>query len=377
MMLSKKTRHLMAVLAFAISAAHAYATETQPPLRSSLSDGNLTLVEGALFVIGLNAVIWGWALRSKLRRQTADIAMRAGDKARRNAQLEAKRNRILEDMNSSRPLNELVNAITEMVAFSLDWPFCWCEMANGARLGNAPSNEDRLRTIRHDIPARVGGTLGTLFAATEAGASVTEDETTVLEAGVRLATIAIETRKLYKDVIYRSEFDLLTDILNRNSLDRCLEELIEKAKPEGSIFGLVYIDLDEFKLINDFYGHHIGDLYLQEVSVRMKCQLRSGDMLARLGGDEFAALVPVVRSRAALEEIAQRLERCFDAPFAVEGYVLRGGASVGIAVYPEDGATPDSLVNAADAAMYVGKQTKRHQTEMPGKLQVALFKPEN
>ena len=117
--------------------------------------------------------------------------------------------------------------------------------------------------------------------------------------------------------------------MGATSLDRYLEQMIEKAKVEGSIFGLVYVDLDEFKQVNDFYGHHVGDLYLQEVSMRMKRQLRSGDMLARLGGDEFAALVPVVHGRAAIEEIAQRMERCFDAPFAVEGYVLRGGASGG------------------------------------------------
>jgi diguanylate cyclase (GGDEF)-like protein len=110
--------------------------------------------------------------------------------------------------------------------------------------------------------------------------------------------------------------------------------------------------------------------------MRMKRQLRSGDMLARLGGDEFAALVPVVRSRAAIEEIAQRLERCFDAPFAVEGYVLRGGASVGVALYPDDGTSSDSLLSAADAAMYVAKHTKRHGAEMPDRLQKALFKPE-
>jgi diguanylate cyclase (GGDEF)-like protein len=118
----------------------------------------------------------------------------------------------------------------------------------------------------------------------------------------------------------------------------------------------------------------VGDLYLHEVSMRMKRQLRTGDMLARLGGDEFAALIPVVRSRSALEEVAQRLERCFDAPFAVEGYILRGGASVGIAIYPDDGTTADSLLSAADAAMYVAKHTKRHKTEMPGQLQSALFK---
>jgi diguanylate cyclase (GGDEF)-like protein len=346
---------------------------------SLLSVGNLVRVVVMLLAIVLIVGVWGWILRMKVRHQTATITAHSENEARaerHNAQLEMKRSRILEDINSSRPMPELIDAITEMVAFSLDCPFCWCEMPDGVRLGNAPTNPEGLRTIRQDIPARAGGSLGTLFAATEAGEPRPQDETFALEAGIRLATLAIETRRLYKDLVYRSEFDLLTDIHNRFSLDRYLEQLFEKAKVEGSIFGLVYIDLDEFKQVNDFYGHHVGDLYLQEVSMRMKRQLRSGDMLARLGGDEFAALVPVVRSRAALEEIAQRLERCFDAPFAVEGYVLRGGASVGIALHPDDGTSADSLLSAADAAMYVAKHTKRHGAEMPDRLQKALFKPE-
>lgn len=345
---------------------------------SWLSIGNLVRIVGALLVMVVIVGAWGWTLRSKVRRQTAFITAHAEIEARHerhNTQLEMKRSRILEDINSSRPLPELIDAITEMVAFSLDWPFCWCEMADGARLGNAPGNMQGFRNIRLEIPARAGGSLGTLFAAIEAGEPHAPDETAALAAGVRLATLAIETRRLYKDLVYRSEFDLLTDIYNRFSLERYLEQLIEKSKAEGSIFGLVYVDLDEFKQVNDFYGHHVGDLYLQEVSMRMKRQLRTGDMLARLGGDEFTALVPVVRSRAAIEEIAQRLERSFDAPFAVEGYVLRGGASVGVALYPEDGTTADSLLSAADAAMYVAKHTKRHGAEMPDRLQQALFKP--
>jgi diguanylate cyclase (GGDEF)-like protein len=96
----------------------------------------------------------------------------------------------------------------------------------------------------------------------------------------------------------------------------------------------------------------------------MKRQLRSDDQLARLGGDEFAVLVPTVRGRADVEEIALRLERCFDEPYAIEGNVLQGSASVGIALYPQDGATKDSLLNAADAAMYAEKNSKRHIGEM-------------
>ncbi len=345
---------------------------------SWLTVANLISVVGALTIVVMIFGAWGWTLRSKIKHQTAIITAHAEKESRQerhNTRLEMKRSRILEDINSSRPLPELIDAITEMVSFSLECPFCWCEMPDGARLGNAPSNVQGLRTMRAEIPARSGGALGTLFAAIEAGEPQPPDESGALAAGVRLATLAIETRKLYKDLVYRSEFDLLTDIYNRFSLDRYLEELIEKSKTDHSVFGLVYVDLDEFKQVNDDYGHHVGDLYLQEVAIRMKRQLRSGDMLARLGGDEFAALVPVVRSRAAIEEIAQRLERCFDAPFAVEGYVLRGGASVGVALYPEDGSSADSLLSSADAAMYVEKHTKRHGTEMPDRLPKALFKP--
>jgi len=142
------------------------------------------------------------------------------------------------------------------------------------------------------------------------------------------------------------------------ALERHLAQ-IGAARSDAGIFGLIYIDLDEFKLVNDLYGHRIGDLYLQDVALRMKRQLRSHDLLARLGGDEFAALVTVVHSRAEVDEIALRLERCFDEPLAVEGYVLHGSASVGIALYPDDGDTKDSLLGAADAAMYVAKHTKR------------------
>ena len=151
-----------------------------------------------------------------------------------------------------------------------------------------------------------------------------------------LATLAIETRRLYSDLLHRSEFDLLTDIHNRFSLDKHMDALINEARQKAGIFGLIYIDLDEFKQVNDLYGHQVGDFYLQEVALRMKQQLRAHDLLARLGGDEFAVLVPTARSRAAVEEIAVRMEHCFDEPFAVEGNVIHGSASVGFALYPED-----------------------------------------
>jgi diguanylate cyclase (GGDEF)-like protein len=229
---------------------------------------------------------------------------------------------------------------------------------------NTPPATRALHVVSKEIPARSGSALGTIFVGLDSLGASEDAESEALSAGTRLATLAIETRRLYSDLRHRSEFDLLTDIHNRFSLETQLNSQIEDARQEAGVFGLIYIDLDEFKKVNDLYGHFAGDLYLQEVALRMKRQLRSHDTLARLGGDEFAVLVPLVHRRAEVEEIALRLERSFDEPYAIDGYTLRGSASVGVALYPEDGATKDSLLSAADAAMYVAKHTKR-QAAMP------------
>jgi diguanylate cyclase (GGDEF)-like protein len=151
---------------------------------------------------------------------------------------------------------------------------------------------------------------------------------------------------------------------------------MEKARRTAGIFGLIYIDLDEFKQVNDAYGHQTGDLYLQEVALRMKAQLRTGDMLARLGGDEFAVLVPRVRSRSDVEEIALRLEHSFDEALFVEGCTLKGSASMGIAVYPEDATTKDSLLSAADGAMYRTKHARQREVEAIAEAAEPGFAPE-
>jgi diguanylate cyclase (GGDEF)-like protein len=209
-----------------------------------------------------------------------------------------------------------------------------------------------------EIPSRSGQVLGKVYAGFDSGNPVDPDEKATLSVAAKLVALAIETRRLFSDLRHRSEFDLLTDIHNRFSLEKYLNALIEESRETAGVFGLIYVDLDQFKQVNDVYGHRVGDLYLQEVAERMKRQLRSADMLARLGGDEFAALMPLVGSRADAEEIAHRLERSFDEPFSIEGYILLGSASVGIALYPEDGTSKDSLLSAADANMYVTKHMR-------------------
>jgi len=329
---------------------------------SLVSVRNLVLAVSVLLVLVITVAGWAWTLKRKVQRQTAALSTRIEAEAameRATAERERRRSRILEEINGTAPLAGVLEQITELVSFSLKGAPCWCEVTDGARLGRYPQRPESLHLIGVEIPARSGAALGKLYVAFEAEAQPATQETDALSVGAKLATLAIETRRLYADLRHSSEFDLLTDIHNRGSLDRLLDSQIEEAREKAGIFGLIYIDLDEFKQVNDLYGHSVGDQYLKEVALRMKQQLRSRDMLARLGGDEFAVLVPTVRSRAEVEEIAQRLEHSFDAPYAIEGYELHGSASVGIALYPEDATTRDSLLSTADAAMYVSKHTRK------------------
>ncbi len=274
---------------------------------------------------------------------------------------------ILEDINNSRPLAGILERITELASVSLKGAPCWCQVADGASLGNCPAqvSTSSLRIAEHAIAGHKGLPLGAVFAAFDPRTSPNAEEDKALSAAAELATLAIETSRFHSDLVHRSEFDMLTDIQNRFSFEKHLDTLIEEACLTAGIFGIIYLDLDNFKQVNDLLGHQVGDLYLQQIAERMKRQLRPGDLLARLGGDEFATLVPEVHNRADVEEIAQRLERCFNEPFVVGDHLVHGAASVGIALYPADAATKDSLLSTADAAMYVAKYARKASSKFP------------
>lgn len=319
---------------------------------SLLTVRNMAIVVGLLIAVVLVVGVRSLVLERKVRKQTTAVAY-----------LEKRRRRILEDINGVRPLTEIIEQITEVMSFRLEGAPCWCEIADGAQLGNRPPSFTALRIIQNEIPARSGPALGTLYAAFDSAGKPIADEPEALAMGAGLAALAIETRRLYSDLLHRSEFDQLTNIQNRFSLERSLDALIQTARQTAGIFGLVYIDLDDFKQVNDKYGHQVGDLYLQEAALRMKRQLRPSDILARLGGDEFVVLVPVVRNRSDVEEIALRLERCFDETFVAQGYTLQGSTSTGIALYPADASNMHALLRAADTAMYEAKNAKKTTRE--------------
>lgn len=311
---------------------------------------NLMILVGILVAIVVAIGLRGWSVERSMRRQTAAIAY-----------TERRRGKILEDINGTRSLTEILEKISELVSFKLGGAPSWCQLADAQKLGNCPPSTDGMRVESLDIAARTGPVLGTLYAAFDARGKQATDELETLSMAGNLCALAIETRRLYSDLLRRSEFDLLTGVHNRFSLEKHIDREIDRAGMTVGTFGLVYIDLDCFKSVNDNYGHKAGDAYLQEVTVRMKRQLRAVDVLARIGGDEFVALVPDARSHADVRDIAQRIERCFDEVFYIEGRIIRGSTSTGVALYPQDGTIKDALLNAADAQMYAAKHAKFSQ----------------
>jgi len=318
----------------------------QPPW---LNVSHLMMIVGVLFAMVIALGVLAWLTERRTRQRIGSLAY-----------VEQRRARILELINHSSPLAEILERITELVSVRLNGAPCWSQVNDGATLGNRPAqlHSSSLRTVEHPIASRSGSTLGSMFAAFDARTTPKADEKAALAMAAELGTLAIETSRLYSDLVHRSEFDLLTDVQNRFAMEKTLDKMIQTARETAGIFGFIFVDLNEFKQVNDLHGHHVGDQYLQEVTSRMKRQLRHCDVLARLGGDEFAVLISEVRDRAELEEIKGRLEESFREPFAGDGYILCGSASFGIALYPEDADTADSLLRSADAAMYVAKYTR-------------------
>ncbi len=161
-----------------------------------------------------------------------------------------------------------------------------------------------------------------------------------------------ETRRRLKSLAY---YDAITGLPNRHLFYDRLRQALAVARREGRSLGLLFLDLDRFKLINDTLGHSFGDLMLKQVGERLSQRLREVDTVARMGGDEFTVILPAVHGVADSVAAAGRALACFATPFEIDGRNYYLGASVGIAHFPEHGDDADTLVKSADAAMYEAK----------------------
>lgn len=158
----------------------------------------------------------------------------------------------------------------------------------------------------------------------------------------------------------KADRDYLTGLHNRAALTRLMEEALWRGEQFGHSFGLVFVDLNRFKLVNDTCGHAVGDALLKAVARRLSEEMRVSDTVARWGGDEFVVLVQGLRNPDDLKRLCRKLCGAVARSFELDGRILQVGASCGIARYPHDGTDIPTLLRKADTRMYTEKNGSEH-----------------
>jgi len=149
--------------------------------------------------------------------------------------------------------------------------------------------------------------------------------------------------------------DYLTNLPNRAYFNETLQKELARSKRDNGFFLVAYMDLNDFKPINDTYGHDYGDLLLQKVSQRLKLILREGDFVARLGGDEFGIILTTVTDIESSQKALQRIHEIINQPYLLFDTTIQITSSIGMATYPNDGNQKETLLKVADKNMYLNK----------------------
>lgn len=169
------------------------------------------------------------------------------------------------------------------------------------------------------------------------------------------AGIIIRSRQKEKSVRHVALHDYLTGLPNRALLEERTNFILKQAKRRNTKFAVVFLDLDNFKSVNDDFGHETGDLLLKAVAKRLKGCIREEDVVARIGGDEFVVLLPEIKDKADSMNVAEKITNCLKEPIFIKNIRFIVGCSVGISVYPHHGHILKTLFSRADKALYLVK----------------------
>jgi diguanylate cyclase (GGDEF)-like protein len=182
----------------------------------------------------------------------------------------------------------------------------------------------------------------------------------LLEIGSHLIGIVLARQESEARIAYLASHDSLTDLPSRALTRDRLGQDIARAQRDHSSGALMFLDIDNFKLVNDTLGHAMGDALLSRVATRLSQCVRDTDSIGRQGGDEFLVVLSKTDGPDAISAVAEKIIDAMQMPFEVEGHPLSASLSIGIAVFPADGTDPDALVRKADAAMYHAKEAGRN-----------------
>ncbi len=223
-------------------------------------------------------------------------------------------------------------------------------------------------TLRHGLRAccsmRIllpgGDAAGMLMAFCRAQDRLTPADMDLLKTLSRLAAMAIDQRQAVEQMAHGAQHDPLTGLPNRLLFEERLQSALKHARQFDQSVGLLFIDLDRFKIINDTLGHHCGDELLHEVSLRFKACVRRSDTLVRLGGDEFGVVLPELKDRSGAVRVAKAMLASLRTPLVIGGHEFHITASIGISVFPQDATESADLQRHADTAMYRAKNSGKN-----------------
>jgi diguanylate cyclase (GGDEF)-like protein len=286
-------------------------------------------------------------------------------------------------IRSSRPGSSLVRTVLSgddnVDVSTAEMDGLWRRVADEGEsiLASAPIRADELRDQLADrglidaliAPLRQGdgALIGLMLAGNRLGAmrTFTSDDLKLFEALANHASVSLENRHLIDrlrleaaDKEHQSLHDALTGLPNRLLFHQRVEQALSRSARVAQKVGVMLLDLDRFKEVNDTLGHHNGDLLLQEIGERLRRTIRAGDTVARLGGDEFAVLLPELSGPEAAVAAANGIRHALERPFSIGEVTLDVGASIGIAVWPDHGDDAATLLQRADVAMYAAKATQ-------------------
>ena len=380
-----------------------------------LSAERLIPTAGGAVLVVLAALAWAVLLRRRVRTQTHALraqtmqlqaahqrARAALQKAREAELVDEDSKRIVELIARDEPVDLIIDRIAEAVALHAEGAVCvvllaskqglrvcavptlpagWLDALGRLEMSSIPfspelrapekfaADPNWTRFIGSQPSARFKAfcsapivveseTVGLIAAFFRHEKQATDAQGEMLALWCNIAALALDRRRLHDQLSYRAQHDALTGLPNRALLYDRLEAEIAAASQAGYLLGVLYIDLDGFKTVNDTYGHDAGDTVLQHSARRMTQIMRRGDTVARIGGDEFVVLLPRLARREDAEQIAAKISSVLREPIYANHQRLAVAGSVGISIWPCDGVEADPLLRFADAQMYGAKKRR-------------------